>query len=81
MNLSLLLAEEVHEHGEGIWDSYVDLITDPAHLLLEATLILVIDVIIGMIAWPFIKKWIKEHDRKKHAHRHCEDVHQETLFD
>ncbi len=80
MNL-ILLAAEVHEHdGESLFQRYWELVTDPAHLLLELTLIILIDVIIGMIAWPFAKKWLKEHDRKKHAHEHCDDVHQGQLF-
>jgi hypothetical protein len=75
--MNLIWAAEVHEAGEGIWEEYINLITDPAHLMLELTLIIVIDVIIGMVAWPFIKKWIKEHDRKKHAHQHCDDVNEQ----
>ena len=75
--MNLILAAEVHEHSEGIWEEYVNLITDPAHILLEITLIIVVDVLIGMLAWPFIKNWIKKHDEKKHAHQHCEDVHEQ----
>lgn len=62
-------------------ETYWELMKDPAHWLFELTLIVIFDVIIGAIAWPFIKRWIKEHDRKKHAHQHCDDVHQGKLFD
>lgn len=61
-------------------ETYWELMRDPAHWLFEITLILIFDVIIGMVAWPFVKKWIKNHDEKKHAHQHCDDVHQDTLF-
>lgn len=65
------IASEVHG-GESLWDSYLDLVTDPAHLLLELTLILIIDVIIGMVAWPFIKAAISRHDARKHPERNCD---------
>lgn len=76
MNLSLIAAAVHDDHGaESLWDQYIELVTDPAHLMLELTLIILIDVIIGMVAWPFIKRAIARHDEKKHAHKHCDDVH------
>lgn len=71
MNVNLLLAlSEAHhaEESSSIWDSYLDLITDPAHLMLEATLILVIDVLIGLLLWPAVKRWVRRHDRIHHGH-------------
>lgn len=68
----MLLASETHG---GWFEGYVELLTDPAHLLLELTLIIVVDVLIGMVAWPFAKQWLKNHDAKKHAHEHCDDAH------
>lgn len=50
-----------------------ELLTNPAHLMFEAITGLVefgIGAIISLI-------WVKYHDRKKHAHQHCEDVHGE----
>lgn len=62
-------------------ETYWELMSDPAHWLFELTLIVIFDIIIGAIAWPFVKNWIKKHDEKKHAHKHCDEVHQEKLFD
>lgn len=82
MDLMLLLAAEAHEQaGEGWFQEYLELLQDPAHLALELTLIIIVDVIIGMLLWPFAKNWLKKHDAKKHVHEHCEDVHQQGLFD
>lgn len=61
-------------------ETYLELMTDRSHLLFEVTLTFIQDVVIGLIIWPFAKKWLKAHDEKKHAHRHCEDVHQDSLF-
>lgn len=69
----------MHEHEGGLWERYIDLITDPAHLMLEGTLVLVIDVLIGLVFWPLIKRWAMprfkkaldeyhvEHDAEHHA--------------
>lgn len=61
-------------------ETYMELMTDPAHWFFEITLIVIFDVLLGMILWPFAKKWLKAHDEKKHAHEHCDDVHQGELF-
>lgn len=58
-----------------IAETYWELMRDPAHWLFEITLIVIFDLLIGALLWPFIKRWIAEHDRKKHAHEHCEDAH------
>jgi hypothetical protein len=52
-----------------MWAEYRELITDPAHLLLEATLILVIDGLLLGLALPFIKRAVKRHDRVAHGHK------------
>lgn len=62
-------------------ETYIELLKDPAHWAFEITLIVIFDVLLGMVLWPFAKKWLKNHDARKHAHQHCEDVHQEKLFD
>lgn len=62
-------------------ETYTELMTDRAHLLFEITLTVIQDVGIGLIAWPLIKRTVRKHDAKKHAHEHCEDVHQGELFD
>lgn len=57
---------EVSEHA-GFWSEYFSLLSDPAHLAFEGTLILVIDVLIGIIVWPRLKAWHKKHDKEVHG--------------
>lgn len=59
------IVAQAHEHS-GLWSEYRALITDPAHLLLEATLILAVDGILLGIAVPFIKRAVRKHDREEH---------------
>lgn len=58
-------------------ETYMDLMTDPAHWAFEATLLLIFDVIIGMVAWPLVKRAILNHDKR--AHPTCE--HSEDNYD
>lgn len=58
-------------------ETYMELMTDKAHLMFEITLTVIQDVVIGIVLWPMAKKWIKKHDEKKHAHKHCVDVHEQ----
>jgi hypothetical protein len=53
--------------GQGWFTEYVSLLRDPAHILLELTLILIFDVAIGMMLLPFAKRWLKNHDKIKHG--------------
>ena len=61
-------------------ESMVDLLTDWHHWGFEIVAALAEFVVIGLIGTPLFRRWLKHHD-KKHAHQHCEDVHQEQLFD
>lgn len=45
---------------------YLHVITDPAHVLAELTFIVVFDVIIGALLWPFVKRAVRNHDRRWH---------------
>ena len=45
---------------------YTELLTDPAHLAYEITLIIMIDVLLVGFAWPFIKRGIRRHDKTHH---------------
>jgi predicted Na+-dependent transporter len=67
----LFAQTHAHEAGESLWTQYVELVTDPAHILLELTLIVVVDLIIGALLWPLFKKWVKRHDKEHHDHE-CE---------
>lgn len=59
-----------------IGETYIELLTDPAHIMFELTLMLIFDVLIGMLAWPMFRKWLAAHDLRHHGHT-CEDDHEE----
>lgn len=63
-----------------IGETYIELMKNPAHLGAEATVTILENVITVLICRPIFKRWLKNHDAKKHAHEHCEDVHQDKLF-
>lgn len=63
-----------------IGETFIELVKDPNHWAFEIMLMVLFDGLIGAAAIPLFKRWLKNHDAKKHAHEHCEDVHQETLF-
>lgn len=46
---------------------YTELLTDPAHLAYEVTLIIFIDVLLVGFAWPFVKRGIRRHDKTHHG--------------
>lgn len=48
-----------------------------AHWEFEIFLMVLFDGVIGVIGMRLFKKWLKNHDDKKHAHEHCDDVHSE----
>lgn len=56
-------------------ETYWELMGNWPHWAFELTLMALFDIIIGMILWPFAKKWLQNHDTKKHAHEHCDDIH------
>lgn len=47
------------------WQEYTHLLTDPAHIAFELTLMAIID---GMILKLLVPHWIKRHDREVHNH-------------
>lgn len=61
-------------------ETFMELVKDPNHWLFELMLMMIFDGLIGAILYPRFKRWLKNHDEKKHAHQHCKDVHQEALF-
>lgn len=63
-----------------IAETFMELVKDPNHWLFEIMLMVIFDGLIGMILYPLFKRWLKSHDEKKHAHEHCQDVHQGELF-
>lgn len=60
-----------------VGETFIELVKDPAHWEFEIMLMAIFDGLIGALAYPMFKRWLKAHDERKHAHLHCEDVHQE----
>lgn len=50
-----------------IAETYWELMKDPSHWLFELTLLALFDGLIGALAWPLVKRWIKTHDRIHHG--------------
>ena len=48
-------------------DEYLHIVSDPAHMAAEITFMLLVDVLLLGLVWPFIKRAIRKHDRENHA--------------
>jgi hypothetical protein len=76
-------AEHAHDGAGGIWAEYVSLMTDPAHVAVEFTFLVVVDGILVGLLWPLIKAFVdvklrKQHeqfDREHGIHHHGDHVH------
>lgn len=58
-----------------IAETFVELVKDPNHWLFEIMLMVIFDGLLMAGAVPLFRRWLKNHDEKKHAHEHCDDVH------
>ena len=56
-------------------ETFFDLLKDPAHWYFELLLIVIFDVIIGLLIWPFIQKALIHH---KSDHERLEDLEREV---
>lgn len=56
-------------------ETFWELLTDPAHWYFEFLLIVIFDVIIGLLIWPFIQKALIHH---KSDHERLEDLEKEV---
>lgn len=70
--LFLLVTVVHHTEDSGPWlKEYFHLLRDPAHILLELTLMLIFDVIIGLLLWPLVRSafraWLNKHDEEVHG--------------
>lgn len=54
---------------------FLHLVKDPAHWYFELMLIIIFDVIIGLLIWPFIQKALIHH---KSDHERLEDLEREV---
>ena len=56
-------------------ETFWDLLRDPAHWEFEIFLIIIFDVIIGFVIWPFVQKMLIHH---KSDHERLEDLEKEV---
>ncbi len=56
-------------------ESFLDLLKDPAHWEFEIFLILIFDVLLGAIIWPFARGGLRHH---KSDHERLEDLEREV---
>ena len=56
-------------------ESFFDLLKDPAHWEFEIFLIIIFDVIIGLVIWPFVQKALSHH---KSDHERLRDLEKEV---
>lgn len=56
-------------------ETFWDLLMDPAHWYFELFLIVLFDVIVGLLIWPFVRKGIMHH---KSDHERLEDLEREV---
>jgi uncharacterized membrane protein (DUF106 family) len=56
-------------------EDFLHLLKDPAHWYFEFLLIIIFDILIGLIIWPFIQKALVHH---KSDHERLEDLEREV---
>lgn len=67
---ALTLAAEAAADAPFI-EQYIALLTDPAHLAVEATIVVVVDIMLGGLLWPRFKSFvIRRHDDSFHDSEH-----------
>jgi len=80
---ALLVAEAEHDHAGGFLAEYVSILTDPAHVAVELTFLVIIDGILVGLLWPLIQRFVdaklhkqhEEFDREHGIHHHGDHVH------
>lgn len=79
----LIAAEEHHAHGGGFVAEYWEILSNPAHLAVEITLMFLIDVLLLGLLWPLVRRFIdarlhrqhEEFDREHGIEHHGDHVH------
>jgi len=83
LSAALLIAEAEHESAGGVLAEYVSILTDPAHVLVELTFLVVVDGVLVGLLWPLIRRFIdaklrrqhEQFDREHGIHHHGDHVH------
>jgi hypothetical protein len=63
----MLTILEVHEHGEGFLHEYWSILTDPAHVSVEITLMILLDGLLLGVLWPLIRRYLNHILERQHA--------------
>lgn len=69
--------------GEGFFTEYFELLTNPAHIVFELTLMAIVDGLLIGLLWPLFRRFVdyklrKQHeafDREHGIHHHGDHVH------
>ncbi|MFT4262339.1 MAG: hypothetical protein QM572_03065 [Nocardioides sp.] len=69
--------------GQGFLKEYWSILTDPAHVAVELTLMLIIDVLLVGLAWPMVRNYVNARLQRQHdeldaehgIHHHDDHVH------
>lgn len=64
-----------HEGGAGVWEEFLELATDPAHLLFELSFSLVFDILIVSVIWGIVIKKIIIPRVKRDVHKELDAEH------
>lgn len=71
-HVEAVVVEDEHGHeGESVMDTYLELLTDPAHWAFEVTGEATSTVVVALVLTPLIKRWVKRHDRTEHSTCTC----------
>lgn len=83
MFTEILLAVEEHQAEGGFLAEYWSILTDPAHIAVEFTFLVVFDIILAGLLWPLAKRFLdamlrgqhEQYDREHGIHHHGDHVH------
>jgi len=76
----IIVPADTHDHdGESLWESTVEVVTDPPHIASEVVMESASYLIFGLMVTPLIRWWVKRHDREHHGHD-CDTDHADATF-
>lgn len=64
-----------HSHSEGLWERYLELLTDPAHILFELTISVLFDLLIVYLGYQLLLKRIILPKLRRDIHREIDAEH------
>jgi hypothetical protein len=83
LTAALVIAEAEHDDAGGFLADYWEILSNPAHMAVEITLMFLIDIILLGLLWPLVRRFIdaklhrqhEEFDREHGIHHHGDHVH------